>query len=648
MKKFLFLMLGLAVAVSASAGVNRAPLSKNIAKYKGDQAKVEQVVRKAAPGTVSTPFFASITRADVPEGYAQVTLAAGDVWGDGSGYQMLLDDDATAYGNEIPTSGAMTSSGDASETVYAAFEYKIPENADGSLTTSNIVMNNSVTILIPAGTYDWVITNPTPNDRMWIASANGNVGGRFDDYVFKSGCAYTFTVTLGADQHDQVDVVIDDPTAPVVPEITVTPTDKTAYVEWNADANATGWNLRWRPWTDLSGNPVVYDLNLEDLNAQLAGWSIYDADGDEECWEPAYSSSAQDDACFFSASWNGSDLTPDNWLFSPDVDFTEGTKLEFTIWGPSDNWPDNMMVYAYIYGATEEEDQMVPLFENDLQTTATKTTYTVELGQYAGLAGYIIFRHYNCTGMYYLYLDDIFIGDPNNMVEPAEWNYEYNIPDPNFTIRGLIPQTKYEVQVQGYNATQATDWCDIVEFTTLAPNVYMLGGDDQGWDPTDGSKMFTYDAENNIYTMTYTFPAEVNYFGFTTELSENNDEGGWAYIEPYRFGAISEGDFWYEGQEYVALTWDEYHAIRIDGGEYKMTLDLADMKLYIEKVEQPAVKIGDVDNDGEVAIADVAALIDYLLGNEVDPFNALNADVDQDGEIAIADVAALIDLLLAQ
>ena len=58
---------------------------------------------------------------------------------------------------------------------------------------------------------------------------------------------------------------------------------------------------------------------------------------------------------------------------------------------------------------------------------------------------------------------------------------------------------------------------------------------------------------------------------------------------------------------------------------------------------------GDVDNDGEVAIADVTALVDALLtGNldDSDNFNSTAADVDGDGEIAIADVTALIDYLL--
>ncbi len=139
---------------------------------------------------------------------ATIILTAGDVWGDGSGYQMLLDADANAYGTIIPETGGLTNGGDASEETYAEFEYKIPINADGDCSTQNTVMNNSISIEIPAGTYDWCITNPTPGDRIWIASSSGNVGGRANDYVFEAGKTYEFTVTLGADNHDQIDVVI--------------------------------------------------------------------------------------------------------------------------------------------------------------------------------------------------------------------------------------------------------------------------------------------------------------------------------------------------------------------------------------------------------------------------------------------------------
>lgn len=55
---------------------------------------------------------------------------------------------------------------------------------------------------------------------------------------------------------------------------------------------------------------------------------------------------------------------------------------------------------------------------------------------------------------------------------------------------------------------------------------------------------------------------------------------------------------------------------------------------------------GDVNCDGEVNIADVSALIDYLLGMQAEEFDQEAADVNRDSEVTIADVSALIDLLL--
>ena len=56
-------------------------------------------------------------------------------------------------------------------------------------------------------------------------------------------------------------------------------------------------------------------------------------------------------------------------------------------------------------------------------------------------------------------------------------------------------------------------------------------------------------------------------------------------------------------------------------------------------------EIGDVNHDGNVNIADVTTLIDYLLsGGDV---CTICADVNEDDSINIADVTALIDMLLS-
>ena len=61
-------------------------------------------------------------------GNATVILTAEDVWGDGTGYQMLLDASATAYGTLWANSTAFPMEGTA-EDVYADVDYKIPANA---------------------------------------------------------------------------------------------------------------------------------------------------------------------------------------------------------------------------------------------------------------------------------------------------------------------------------------------------------------------------------------------------------------------------------------------------------------------------------------------------------------------------------------
>ena len=57
------------------------------------------------------------------------------------------------------------------------------------------------------------------------------------------------------------------------------------------------------------------------------------------------------------------------------------------------------------------------------------------------------------------------------------------------------------------------------------------------------------------------------------------------------------------------------------------------------------VKPGDVNDDGDVTVADVTALIDYLLGGAT--INMANADVNGDEDVSVSDVTALIDRLLS-
>ena len=67
-----------------------------------------------------------------------------------------------------------------------------------------------------------------------------------------------------------------------------------------------------------------------------------------------------------------------------------------------------------------------------------------------------------------------------------------------------------------------------------------------------------------------------------------------------------------------------------------------------ESQAAPAGLRGDVNMDETVSIADVTALIDYLLSHDASAISLQNADCNLDENISIADVTALIDYLLSK
>ena len=233
-----------------------------------------------------------------------------------------------------------------------------------------------------------------------------------------------------------------------------------------------------------------------------------------------------------------------------------------------------------------------------------------------------------------------------------EWGYVVPLPGATYQVEGLTPGKTYQFYVEAKQNTGMSYLSVVREVTLLLPEtVFILGEvNEQGWAPNAGTPM-EYDAENNVYTATINCDGRnegYNYFSFTTRVAENDDQGGWDYILPYRFGAVSDGDFLVTDELLgVELSMEANgDAYKIPAGKYELTVDLAKMKLIIEKVTQGhGYDLGDVNHDGSVNISDVTTLIDYLLGTgEV---CEICADVSVDESINIADVTALIDLLLA-
>jgi hypothetical protein len=676
MKKLLFLLLGLAVAATASAGIVGSPVQKKEIKQVRTS-KVQAVTRAnglVAPGT-PIPFngwdnqFSNVLRSreaitwdfEDAEQFAQFMAVDNDE--DGFNWEY--------YNNTGLTTGRMTAHGGEGLVASASYDNDSGTalNPDNWLVSPQVTLGGALTFWAMGQDASYAaekfavyvcVGEPTGTESFTMVAGDFTATGSYVQYEIDLS-AYQGQVGCFAIVHHNItdmfflnvdDIVLDAGAValpyPVVPTgLTVDPGVTTANVVWDNDEAASNWNLRYRPYTEGAGDMYYWPFTLDSYQQDMQGWQIYDADGDGNNWGLSYSDDTQSDVCFFSESWSYDTyeaLTPDNYLFTPEVPL-KGV-LKFTYWGASNTYVENFMVYALI------GEDMYALADADYVTSTTHVTEVIDLSEFDGAVGQIVFRHYNCEDQMAMYIDEIMIGTE---FEPAPWVYANGLTEAKYTIEGLDPETKYEVQVMGYNEAHESDWCDIVEFTTLGeepviPDVYMLGGDDQGWAPNRGIK-FDYNAEDNIYTLNYTFPAETNYFGFTTVLAEYDDQGSWDYIEPYRFGAIAEGDNFifydeYNGQP-LDLTWDAYKAFQIGAGEYDIVVDLTSMKVILTKVnvEPPFIR-GDVDMSGEVKIGDVTALINYLLNGDASLVDLRAADCDESGDVKIGDVTALINYLL--
>lgn len=62
--------------------------------------------------------------------------------------------------------------------------------------------------------------------------------------------------------------------------------------------------------------------------------------------------------------------------------------------------------------------------------------------------------------------------------------------------------------------------------------------------------------------------------------------------------------------------------------------------------EKPTSKPGDVNGDGAVSVADLAAIASYILGENVEGFNTKVADVNGDSTVTVADLAAIASMIL--
>ncbi|MCQ2304393.1 MAG: choice-of-anchor J domain-containing protein, partial [Bacteroidales bacterium] len=152
------------------------------------------------------------------------------------------------------------------------------------------------------------------------------------------------------------------------------------------------------------GNVLTYDFE----DGTLQGWTSMDADGDGYTWfaSSSYGSNSGSYAAV-SESYRGA-LSPDNYLFSPQVTLGTGASISFyeaSYYGYEE--PIYLMVSTTGTNPSDFTSIQNWTFYNDHQYGFEQQT--VDLSAYAGQQVYLAFRHYGSYNQYKILIDDITI-----------------------------------------------------------------------------------------------------------------------------------------------------------------------------------------------------------------------------------------------
>lgn len=164
------------------------------------------------------------------------------------------------------------------------------------------------------------------------------------------------------------------------------------------------------PWTEgfeNALNPCMENIDADDDGFQ---WEVY-SDGFSNTGANSFVSFS-----YYSSSYYGYALTPDNWLILPAFSIpADATDFQLSWYaapgGSADYLQEHYAVYAATTGTTTALGATTPLYEETISASGW-VKHSVSLGSFAGQTIYIAFRHFDCTDMYALAIDDIYVGGP--------------------------------------------------------------------------------------------------------------------------------------------------------------------------------------------------------------------------------------------
>ncbi len=189
-------------------------------------------------------------------------------------------------------------------------------------------------------------------------------------------------------------------------------------------------------------------------------WTIIDGDGDGFGWSTLLEGTeieAMTSLSYDNATYNA--LTPNNWLISPKLHTNAGATitLGWTVESAQSYPAEHYGVYV---STTTTDTNSFTLVNEWTLTTGTATPMNVDLSTYAGQDIYIAFRHFNCTDMYVLAIDDINVYEGAYVPDTLTMTFAVNNPVMGTTTPA--PGT--------YQYLKATPYSSVPRPTTATPS----------------------------------------------------------------------------------------------------------------------------------------------------------------------------------
>lgn len=297
----------------------------------------------------------------------------------------------------------------------------------------------------------------------------------------------TVTLTANADNYETLSWTIEGatPSTATTPTVDVVWSNAGTYTITLTATNAVGSTNATATINVISCDPITsfpYTQNFESTDGYDC-WTLIDADGDGFNWMPGFAFSQpqghyNSSGVLTSASYDNSfgALTPDNWIFTPALQIPDNANFELA-WYAAAQDPDYADEYYSVYISTEPTTTMAesttPVFEG--MVTADWARQTVDLSAYNGQTVYVGFRHHNCSDMFFLKIDDLYVGTAQVGIDDVVENNISVYPNPTSGLLHVDGEGIVSVEILDVNGrTVMNTNGGTIDLSTLDNGVYMV------------------------------------------------------------------------------------------------------------------------------------------------------------------------------